>query len=87
MARRKKPTAREEAMMRTPGFAWRVSLSIVAFFGLVVFFILWLFFFADSFTVYQNIAVVLAVLLIFFAVMGASWSSWGIKYGRKYGKR
>ncbi len=77
----------DEAMMRTPGFAWRVSLSILSVFGLVIFFILWLFFFANSFSAYQNIAVVLAAVLVFIAIMGASWASWGMKYGRKYSKK
>jgi hypothetical protein len=84
---RKKNVDCDEKMMRTPGFAWRVSVSILAVFGLVVFFIMWLFFFAGSFTVYQNIAVVLAAILVFFAIMGASWASWGIRYGTKYGKK
>lgn len=84
MAARKK---NEEAIMRTSGFAWRVSLSIASFFGLIIFFILWLFFFAGSFNIYQNIAVILAALMVFCAIMGASWSTWGMKYGRKYSKK
>jgi hypothetical protein len=32
--------------------------------------ILWLFFYAENFNVYQNIAVVVVILLGFFAVMG-----------------
>lgn len=70
----------------TPGFAWRVSLSIIAFFAVIVFIVLWLFFYADVFTLYQNLAVLIASLLIFIAVMGASWAHWGIKYGRKFDK-
>jgi magnesium-transporting ATPase (P-type) len=77
----------EERVMQTPGFAWRVSLSIIAFFGIVVFFIIWLFFYAGAFTIYQNIAVFISALLIFIAIMAGSWVSWGIRYGRKYDKK
>lgn len=70
----------------TPGFAWRVSLSIIAFFALIVFLVLWLFFYADAFTLYQNLAVLLVTLLIFIGIMGAAWAHWGIKYGRKFEK-
>lgn len=70
----------------TPGFAWRVSLSIIAFIALIVFVVLWLFFFADKFTIYQNLAVLLVAFLIFIAIMGTSWAHWGLKYGRKYEK-
>lgn len=70
----------------TPGFAWRISLTIIVFFALIVFLVIWLFFYADAFTLYQNIAVVLASILIFIGVMGASWAFWGIKYGRQFEK-
>lgn len=74
----------DKEIMQTPGFAWRVSLSIITFVGLVVFFILWLFFYAGQFTVYQNIAVLIVALLVFCGIMAAAWSSWGMKYGARY---
>lgn len=58
---------------------WRVAASILAFFGSVIGIILWLFFYAGNFNVYQNIAVVVVILLGFIAVMGATWASWGMK--------
>lgn len=58
---------------------WRVGVSIVTFFGAMIALIVWLFFYAGSFSVYQNIAVIVVVLLVFIAVMGATWASWGIK--------
>lgn len=70
----------------TPGFAWRVSLSIIVFFAVIIFVVLWLFFYADAFTIYQNLAVLLAVILTFIAIMGAAWAYWGIKYGKKFEK-
>ena len=85
----KKKETKEKEYKRpedTPGFAWRVSLSIIVFFAMIVFVVLWLFFYADAFTIYQNLAVLIAVILIFIAIMGASWAYWGIRYGRKFEK-
>ncbi len=75
-----------ESPEETPGFAWRVSLTIITFFALIVFLVLWLFFYADAFTIYQNLAVLLAAILIFIGIMGSAWAHWGIKYGRKFEK-
>jgi len=71
----------------TPGFAWRVSLSIIALFALIAFIVIWLFFYADAFTLYQNVAVTIAAFLVFLAAMGAAWVHWGIKYGKKFDER
>lgn len=71
----------------TPGFGLRVAISIISVFAIIAFFILWLFFFADKFSLYQNVAVFLVAVLAFIAIMGAGWASWGIKYGRKFDKQ
>jgi membrane protein YdbS with pleckstrin-like domain len=63
------------------GMGWRVAASIVTFFGFVIAVILWLFFYAMNFNVYQNIAIVVVMILAFVAVMGATWASWGMKQG------
>jgi membrane protein YdbS with pleckstrin-like domain len=65
--------------MKTEGMGWRVGVSIVAFFGSIIAVILWLFFYAGSFNVYQNIAIVVVILLAFIAVIGATWASWGMR--------
>ena len=78
----------QKEMMETPGFGWRVSLSIIVSIGWIVFLILWLFFSAEGYTMYQNIAIVLVSILVVGAVLGAAWAPWGMKYGHKYnGKR
>lgn len=61
------------------GMGWRVATSIITFFGSIIGIILWLFFYAGNFNVYQNIAIVVVILLGFIAVMGATWASWGMK--------
>jgi len=63
------------------GMGWRISVSIVSFFGFIIAVILWLFFYAGGFNVYQNIAIVVVISLAFIAVMGATWASWGMKQG------
>ena len=66
------------------GIGWRVAISILTFFGSVIGIILLLFFYAQNFNVYQNIALVVVILLGFVAVMGATWASWGIKQGTRW---
>ena len=69
------------------GMGWRIAVSILAFFGVVIGIIVWLFFYAENFTVYQNIAVVAVILVGFVALMGASWATWGMKQAaRRNGK-
>ena len=72
-----------EDMIKTPEMRWRVSLSIIMGVGWLAFLILWLAFYASDFNIYQNIAVVLASILLVGGVLGAAWASWGMKYGRK----
>jgi len=66
---------------------WRISLSIGAGVGWLIFLIIWLAFFAGNYTVYQNVAIVLISILVVFIILGGSWASWGIKHipiaGRK----
>ena len=76
---------KDEDMMRTPGFPLRIAISIVTFSGWIVFVIWWLFFLADTFTLYQNIAIFVASILVAVGVLAAAWVSWGIKYGWKHG--
>lgn len=77
-------------MLKEPGLRSRVALSIISFFGLLIFLIIWLAFYAGSYNAYQNLAVIIVSTLVFFAIMGSSWASWGMKHGpameRKYGK-
>jgi membrane-bound metal-dependent hydrolase YbcI (DUF457 family) len=69
------------------GMGWRVAVSILTFFASIVGIILWLFFYAENFNVYQNIAVVVVILLGFVAVMGATWASWGMRQSARWSER
>ncbi|HZY47691.1 MAG TPA: hypothetical protein VFE96_07840 [Candidatus Bathyarchaeia archaeon] len=58
---------------------WRVSVSIVTSFGLLISLVVWLFFYAGGFSIYQNIAIFIVIIMAFVAVMGATWASWGMR--------
>jgi len=79
-ARRKKT----KNPMKTEGFTWRVGVSIITFFALIIFIIIWLFFHADFYTIYQNIAVIIVALLAFCGIMGATWAPWGMRHADEF---
>ncbi len=68
------------------GIGWRIAVTILTFFGSIIGIIVWLFFYASQFNIYQNIAIVVVILLGFIAVMGAVWASWGMKQARRESK-
>jgi len=55
--------------------AWRVRLSTVSAVLWVAFIVLWLPFFAESFSLYRNLAILLTSLLIFVGVNTGAWVS------------
>ena len=63
------------------GMGWRVSVSVSTVFGLLALLGVWLFFYADAYTIYQNLGVVLASGLIFVGINAACWAPWGMKHG------
>ncbi len=64
---------------------WRMEACMVACFGAVVAVILWLFFYAGGYNVYQNIAVVGATFLACMAVMAAIMGPWFMRRGSRWG--
>ncbi len=74
----------EETYETPPGLAPRVAVSIIVFFGLLIFAIIYTAFFASFFSLFQKIAVILVAILAAIAILGAMWASWGIKYGREW---
>lgn len=79
MARRSK----KDKEMDMPGMVWRILFSILIPVLWLSFLILWLFFYADAYNLYQNLAVFLASILIAFGVLGSVWAFWGMKWGEK----
>ena len=76
---------KNEEMPDWRGLGWRVSLSILVGVGWLVFLILWLFFYATGYNIYQNIAIFLASIAIAFGLLGAGWASWGLSFGARKG--
>jgi len=72
-----------KAMMKMMGFRWRVQTSIVIPVAAMIFLIVWFWFYAVPFTVWQNIAVLLITLLAVGGILGVIWARWGIKHGDK----
>jgi hypothetical protein len=74
-------------MFKTFGFKWRIQTSIAIPFLAIVFLIIWFWFYAAPFTVWQNIAVLLITLLAVGGILGALWARWGMKHSWKFDKQ
>ena len=70
-------------LSKTKGFGWRVSISIITAVGWLSFIILWLFFYADKYSVYQNIGAVIVSLIVFIGINGAVWGTWAMRMAPK----
>jgi O-antigen/teichoic acid export membrane protein len=62
------------------GMGWKVSLSILAGVGWLVFLVVWLFFYAQTYVWEKNLAIVLASLLVLIAIVGLPWGIWAIRH-------
>jgi len=71
-------------LFKMPGFAWRVGLSIFVVFGWLAFLIIWLFFYAGDYDVFQNIAIFLVSIIVGIGILAAAWAMWGIRYASKF---
>lgn len=72
-------------IFRMPGFGWRVGLSILVVFGWLAFLIIWLFFYAGDYGVFQNIAIFLVSIIVGIGILAAAWATWGIKHASEFG--
>jgi len=70
-----------------PGGAARVAVSIVVCVGWLIFLILFLAFYAEGFSIYRNLAIILASILVVGAILGPMWAYWGIKTSRAWKKK
>jgi len=71
-------------MMRKTGFKSRVIISIAIPLLLMIFLIIWFYYYADSFNIYQNFAIFLVSILAVGGLMGAMWAPWGMKHGKEF---
>lgn len=63
------------------GLALRVAISILVLFGGLIAAIIYVAFFAPSFSTFRSIAVIVVVVLAIMAILGMMWAHWGIKQG------
>ncbi|MGD0057509.1 MAG: hypothetical protein ABSB83_06630 [Methanomassiliicoccales archaeon] len=64
-------------MFAVPGFTWRLSATIMLGVIWLSFLILWLFFWAGDFDVYQNLAIFIVSLLAAGGISGVIWGTVG----------
>ncbi len=79
------PSEEPKAAITPPpmeGMGWRVSLSIAVAVGWLIFIIIWLFFYATKYNGYQNVAIILASLLVLFFILGVPWAIWSRRFWR-----
>ncbi|HEX9907182.1 MAG TPA: hypothetical protein VGB78_01790 [Thermoplasmata archaeon] len=69
----------------TPGFGWRVGASILIAIGWLSFLILWLFFYASAYNIFQNLAIVIVSVLASVGLLGAMWAPWGMRMAKTAG--
>ncbi len=67
-------------ILKEKGFGWRVGASIFVVFAWLAFLILWLFFYAGDYGVFQNIAVLLVSIILGIGILAGVWVSWGMRY-------
>jgi hypothetical protein len=46
--------------------------------------IYWFWFMASGFDLYQNIAILIVLILVAGGIMAGSWAPWGMKHGDKF---
>jgi len=64
-------------------FTGRIVLSIVLASSWLILLILWLFFFATNYNIYQNIAIFLISVILEGTLQAVTWVPWGIKQEAK----
>jgi len=73
-------------IFKIKGFKSRVVASIIVPFLLMIFWIIWLFFFADEVNHYQNLAIFIVSLLVVGGILGGLWAPWGMKHDKELEK-
>lgn len=66
-------------LVNEKGLAWRVSLSILVGIGWLVFLILWLFFYSETYAWEQKVAIFLLSILVLIGILGVPWALWAFK--------
>ena len=54
----------------------RLAISVISGFGWLAFLVIWLFFYAETLSIYKNIAIFLLSILIVGAINAVTWIPW-----------
>jgi hypothetical protein len=73
-------------IFKITGFRWRIISSIIVPLISIIFLIIWFWYFAEPYSVWQNIAVFIVVLLIIGGTLGVIWAKWSIKHSEEMKK-
>jgi hypothetical protein len=66
------------------GLASRIAVSVAIGIAWLVFLVIFLAFYAEGFSIYRNLAIFIASVLVVGAILGPMWVYWGIKVAPKY---
>jgi len=69
------------------GLASRIAVSVAIGIAWLVFLVIFLAFYAEGFSIYRNLAIFIASILVVGAILGPMWVYWGIKVGPEYAER
>jgi len=69
-----------------PGIAPRVAVSIGVGIGWLAFLVIFFAFIAEGLSVYKNLAIILASILVVGAILAPMWAHYGMKYGPRYAR-
>jgi hypothetical protein len=75
-----------EAPPEMRGMGWRIPASILIAVGWLAFVIIWLFFFASAYSIYQNIAVLFVSVVLIAVLYAVVWVGYGLRMGQMYAK-
>jgi len=65
-----------------PGLRWRSIVSIIIAFGWVVFILLFAGFWAERFTLFQNLVIFFASVVVAIGLLAVMWAAWGLRWAR-----
>lgn len=65
-----------------PGLRWRAVASITIVFGWVAFILLFAGFWAGAFTLFQNIMIFFASIVVAIGLLAVMWAAWGLRWAR-----
>jgi len=83
---RGKTMPRNEEFEMPPGFASKIAVSIAVGVGWLIFLVVFLFFYASNFNIYQNLAIFILSILVVCVILGPMWAYWAIKNAKTWKK-